>query len=191
MKEQIKMILFVIILGIAASGILMGMNVYTKDKILANEDQAFKKTLLDAFDIEYTDTDIVEVYDANIEAYEKEGQEFYKSATGDVGFRIAGSGLWGPIRGFLTLEKDLTTIKGIQIIYQEETPGLGGIVAEAWYLDQFKGKVFDPDFKLVKADDQANADNEVDAITGATMTSSGFEALLNAGYTAGKEILVK
>lgn len=191
MKEQIKMILFVIILGVAASGILMGMNVYTNDTIASNEDQAFKKTLLDAFDISYTDGDIVDMYKDNIEAYEIEGQEFYKSKNGDVGFKIEGSGLWGPIRGFLTLEQDLTTIKGIQIIYQEETPGLGGVVAEAWYLDQFKGKKFDPDFRIIKADDQVNKDNEVDAITGATSTSDAFEALLNAGYTSGKEILVK
>ena len=53
MKEQIKMILFVIILGTAAAGILLGTDGYTSPMIEDNQSFAFKTTLLRAFDIDY------------------------------------------------------------------------------------------------------------------------------------------
>lgn len=95
----------------------------------------------------------------------------------------------GPIRGFLTLEEDLETIKGIQIIYHEETPGLGGVVAEAWYLDMYKGKKKLDQGIIIKKDADASSDNEVDAITGATMTSNAFQLLINENYKLRKEVL--
>ncbi|PKK97747.1 MAG: hypothetical protein CVV57_10730 [Tenericutes bacterium HGW-Tenericutes-2] len=190
MKEQLKMILFTIILGLASSGILMGMDAYTSDKIIENEELAFKKSVLKAFEIDYEASEIVDVFSNQIERIEKDGYNFYESSSGAIGFEFEGSGLWGPIAGFLTLEEDLVTIQDIQIMEQSETPGLGGIIAEADYLAKYKGKVFDPDIVVVKANDQENAINEVDAITGATGTSRAFETLLNAAYKTKKEVLV-
>ena len=80
------------------------------------------------------------------------------------------------------------TIKGIQIIYHEETPGLGGVVAEQWYLDKYTGKKFDPAIMIMKNADMGKA-TEVDAITGATMTSNAFQLLLNENYQTKKEVL--
>lgn len=191
MKEQLKMILFTIILGLASSGILVGMDAYTRDMIIENEELAFKKSVLQAFEISYEASEIMEVFSNQIERIEKDGHNFYESSSGAIGFEFEGSGLWGPITGFLTLEEDLITIQDIQIMEQSETPGLGGIIAEADYLAKYKGKVFDPDIVVVKANDEENAINEVDAITGATGTSRAFETLLNAEYDIKKEALVK
>jgi len=69
--------------------------------------------------------------------------------------RFAGPGLWGPVKGFLALEPDMKTIRGMTIYEQEETPGLGGeIVGEP-------------------------AANKVDGISGATMTCDKMQAMLN------------
>ena len=57
-------------------------------------------------------------------------KDFYVTSGGDVAFEISGSGLWGPIRGIVAVLPDMKTIKGITIIYQEETPGLGGRIGE-------------------------------------------------------------
>ncbi|PKM65675.1 MAG: hypothetical protein CVU95_13890 [Firmicutes bacterium HGW-Firmicutes-2] len=190
MKEQLKMILFTIILGLASSGILVGMDAYTSDMITENEELAFKKSVLQAFEVEYEASEIMDVFSDQIKRIEKNGYDFYESNSGAVGFEFGGSGLWGPITGFLTLEDDLVTIQDIQIMEQSETPGLGGMIAEAWYLAKYKGKVFDPDIVVVKANDEENAINEVDAITGATGTSRAFETLLNAEYDIKKEALV-
>ena len=74
---------------------------------------------------------------------------------------------------------DLRTIKGINIVQQEETPGLGGRIAEKDYLAKFKGKILSPGIKIMPVGKAVN-ENEVDGITGATMTSEAFEELVNS-----------
>lgn len=188
MKDQIKMIVFVIILGVAASAILVGTDSYTKDMIKENAQYSLKSTILTAFEIDYDDNDLIEIYDKTITEKTVENNTFYYLEDGSVGFELDGKGLWGPIRGFITLEEDLITIRGLRIIYNEETPGLGGIIAEAWYLDKFKGKKMDSGI-VIKKDADASSLNEVDAITGATRTSKAFEVLLNENYSLRKEVL--
>lgn len=188
MKEQIKLIAFVVILGIVAAAILVGTDGFTKEMISNNQEYALKSTILNAFEVPYTSEDVNGVYDDNITSEEIKDQTFYYSKDGNIGFKFEGKGLWGPIRGFMTLMPDFVTIKGIQILYNEETPGLGGVVAEQWYLDQYKGKKFDPSIIIKKDADKAST-NEVDAITGATMTSTGFQLMLNESYKSSKEVL--
>ena len=92
--------------------------------------------------------------------------------------------MWGPIRGFLALEADMRTIRGVTFHEQEETPGLGGEIASVWFQEQFKGKVIElPDGERgihIRRGGGASGPNEVDAITGATMTSKKVEVMLNA-----------
>lgn len=95
--------------------------------------------------------------------------------------RFVGSGVWGPIEGFLALEPDLKTIRAITFAHQEETPGLGGEISAAWFRQQFAGKSIrdaagQPGIIIGKADAGPNA---VNAITGATMTSDKLEGILN------------
>jgi Na+-transporting NADH:ubiquinone oxidoreductase subunit C len=87
--------------------------------------------------------------------------------------------LWGPIHGIVALLADLKTIKGITIIHQEETPGLGGRIAETDFLDKFKAKKVFPRL-IIQPPGKAVAENEVDGITGATLSCKAFEAILNS-----------
>ena len=101
-----------------------------------------------------------------------------------VAVPLSGPGLWGPIKGYLALEADMTTIRGITFHQQEETPGLGGEIASSWFRDQFRGKrIRDssgrPGLRIRRGRGSARAANEVDGITGATMTCAKVEALLN------------
>ncbi len=95
---------------------------------------------------------------------------------------FAGPGLWGPIEGYLALDPDMRTIHGITFYKQEETPGLGGEIGAQWFQQQFVGKkIIGPDgkpgIKLVGGG-KASGDNEVDAISGATLTSDKVQAML-------------
>jgi Na+-transporting NADH:ubiquinone oxidoreductase subunit C len=95
--------------------------------------------------------------------------------------RFLGSGVWGPIEGFLALEPDMKTIRAITFAHQEETPGLGGEISAAWFREQFVGKSIrdaagQAGFIIGKAEAGPNA---VNAITGATMTSDKLEVILN------------
>jgi len=188
MIEQVKMIIFVMILGVVAATVLIGTDSYTSTIIANNQELSLKSTILDAFEIDYEEAKIRDVYDETIQKEDIEGYTFYTTSEGYVGYEIEGKGLWGPIEGFLALETDLVTIKSIRISYNEETPGLGGVVAEKWYLDKYRGKQFAPDI-IIKKEADMSKNNEVDAITGATNTSTAFQLLLNENYQTRKGVL--
>lgn len=100
-------------------------------------------------------------------------------------FPIGGQGFWGPIRGFLAVDESRGSIEGIRFTQHEETPGLGGRISEAWFGRQFVGKSYatplaDGRRIRVVGDGVRDSTRDVDAITGATGTSRGVEALLNA-----------
>jgi Na+-transporting NADH:ubiquinone oxidoreductase subunit C len=174
------MIVFVVILGAFTSVLLLGMNALTSDRIAANDEAKLKATVLDAYEIAYTYSNINEIFDENVTVYEVDGNTFYQDErTGYVTFRFEGGGVWGPIIGLITLEDDLETIVYISILEQEETPGLGGVVAERNYLNNFVGKQMEID--IVK-DAENLGDDQVDSITGATRTSDAFENILNNTY---------
>lgn len=179
MKEKLKMILFVLILGSVLSTALVSVNAYTAPLIKKNKIRKLRISVLKALDIPYSKDKIDEVFSKSVVTKDQGGNKFYIArASGDVAFEIYGPGLWGPIRGIVALGPDLKTIKGITIIYQEETPGLGGRIAEAGFLDRFKDKEIFPSLMILRPG-KANKDNEVDGITGATLTCNAFEEILN------------
>ncbi len=99
-------------------------------------------------------------------------------------FPVYGKGLWGPIWGYVALEDDLNTIYGVTFDHKGETPGLGAEITKDWFQNQFKGKkIFDQkgnfvSVQVVKGGAPANDSYAVDAISGATITSRGVQAML-------------
>ncbi|MDN3555282.1 Na(+)-translocating NADH-quinone reductase subunit C [Halomonas maura] len=96
---------------------------------------------------------------------------------------IRGQGLWGLMRGYLAVQGDGNTIEGITFYSHSETPGLGGEVDNPRWKAQWEGKqIFaegddvQPDIALVKGG--ASAETEVDALSGASLTSKGVTNLL-------------
>jgi Na+-transporting NADH:ubiquinone oxidoreductase subunit C len=93
-------------------------------------------------------------------------------------------GLWGVIKGVLALQPDLQTIKGISFYQQEETPGLGGEIGSEWFAKQFVGKRIlsgsgAPGFRVLRPG-ASPGPNEVDGISGATMTSNRVQLMLDS-----------
>src|SRR3990172_5499570 len=70
---------------------------------------------------------------------------------------------------FICIEPDMETLKGIEILHHNETPGLGGRITEEQFKKQFVGKKLKPKILVVRGRN-AGGNNEVDAITGATNT---------------------
>ncbi len=180
MKEKLLMILFVLILGSVLSTALVSVDTYTAPLIEKNKVRKLRINILKALDIAYLEDKVDETFLGNV-ITEKEGEiEFYVAQTsGDIAFEISGPGLWGTIYGIIALEPDLETIKGITIIKQEETPGLGGRIAEAEFLDKFKTKKVFPRL-MIQPPGKARENNEVDGITGATLSCQAFEEILNS-----------
>ena len=104
---------------------------------------------------------------------------------------ISGYGLWSTLYGYLALEGDGDTVRGITFYEHGETPGLGGECEAEWFQKNFvgkkitnamgafvsveivKGKVKD----LIPSEKQANY---VDGISGATITCRGMNTFLRS-----------
>lgn len=106
----------------------------------------------------------------------------FEARDGRVVVPVTGMGLWGPIWGYVALEKDMNTVAGVIMAHKGETPGLGAEISTAKYQANFVGKTIFEDDKFVSvtlrkggAKDPAH---EVDAISGGTKTSDGVTAML-------------
>ena len=70
-------------------------------------------------------------------------------------------------------------IVGLQVLESRETPGLGDkIFSDQGFLGSFKDLAVEPQVDLTK--EKRTADNQVDAITGATISSTAVVKIVNA-----------
>ncbi|RUO34445.1 Na(+)-translocating NADH-quinone reductase subunit C [Aliidiomarina soli] len=91
---------------------------------------------------------------------------------------IRGAGLWGMMYALLALESDGQTIAGLNFYDHSETPGLGGEIQNPRWVSNFEGKqAVDSEGNVeIRVTKGANPqDNEVDALSGATITSNGVD----------------
>lgn len=100
---------------------------------------------------------------------------------------IDSRGLWGPIQGYLALERDGATVKGFAVYQHAETPGLGGEIEKRWFRDNWVGKKIvtrEGQFVSVgiakgRAEEAVAKEkqmNYVDGISGATLTGKYLAA---------------
>lgn len=94
-----------------------------------------------------------------------------------------GTGLWGPIWGYLALNSDASTIYGIDFGHDSETPGLGAEITHEPFKKQFEGKSLfkNEEFKsiaVVKKGKTVSDRDYIDGISGGTITSQGVGAML-------------
>lgn len=95
---------------------------------------------------------------------------------------LYGRGLWGGISGYLALKKDFDTVFGSYFTHESETAGLGARIVEEEFQEKFVGKkaFSDSTFQkvaLVLSKKIEKPEHEVDAITGATLTSNGVSEM--------------
>lgn len=98
---------------------------------------------------------------------------------------VYGMGLWGPISGYIALNEDKATVYGAYFNHESETAGLGAEIKDnvAWQ-KKFQGKkVFTSgDDKTIALGVEKNVTDpatQVDAVTGATLTSNGVRDMLH------------
>lgn len=103
---------------------------------------------------------------------------------------VYGAGLWGPVWGYIAFEPGSNVMKGAYFDHESETAGLGAkIKDDPSFQAEFSGESADFNsanvFDIVKGgapknpDGTSVADNQIDAITGATMTSNGLDAAID------------
>lgn len=107
---------------------------------------------------------------------------------------VVGRGLWGGLWGYIAVNEAKDKVLGTYFYHESETAGLGARIGEKWFQDQFIGKpIFDQRNNVVLTVVKAGAaqnENEVDGVTGATLTSKGVAAMVNDGLAAYKDFLL-
>jgi len=97
---------------------------------------------------------------------------------------LRGAGLWGPIWGYISLNEDKNTVYGSFYSHASETPGLGAEISQANFQQEFVGKRVLNDnnefvsIAVMKPGQVSDTQDEVDGISGGTITSKGVEKML-------------
>lgn len=174
---------FVVVLAIANEG--------TKDRVAANKAFAIQSAVLGAFGIPFTDeADAASKFTESVTETGDGAQKIWKATLDGSEYNAlqqSGAGLWGTISLIVAASPDAGRVRGIRVIAQNETPGLGGRIEEPWFFGQYEGER-SPGGHIgmragAEASGKADTDKEngrVDGISGATRTSQAFEAIVNA-----------
>ena len=106
---------------------------------------------------------------------------------------LYGNGLWDRIWGFVAVESDIETVKGVSFAHRGETPGLGARITSADIQQRYKGKkIYDDAGKLVSVEMMKGEHgggessieyyledpHKVDGMSGATITARGVNDML-------------
>lgn len=121
-------------------------------------------------------------------AFEQQTLPVFEAQDGRIVVPVSGTGLWGPLWGYVALEQDMNTVSGVVLDHAGETPGLGAEVATPKHQAMYKGKTLFEGDEFVSitlrkggAKDEAH---EVDAISGGTKTSDGVTDMLKKSLGA-------
>jgi Na+-transporting NADH:ubiquinone oxidoreductase subunit C len=156
----------------------------TKPKVELNERVFLQRSVLYAAGLELPPApeQISALFEQRVEQKSGGGGDYYlvrDPAGGTAGYVLisSGPGLWGEITAAVGFDVELEKLTGVDFLRQVETPGLGARISERWFREQFRGKK--GPFTTVGEGEPA-AENQFDAITGATLTSNFVKDLLNA-----------
>ena len=104
---------------------------------------------------------------------------------------IEGMGMWGTLYGFLALDRDGNSVRGLTFYEQKETPGLGGEIANPKWQALWVGRrAYDangsPQLAVIKgqAGPPDKDPHRVDGLSGATITSNGVSHVVRFWLSA-------
>ena len=171
------------------AGLLLGV-VYeiTKEPIAAEQkrakEEAYKEVFADADTFEVITVDETKVKEKlSGEGYNvtiNEAMKVYDKSSNAIGYVLTVTdheGYGGDIQFAMGVKSD-GTVNGISFLTISETAGLGMKAAEEDFMKQFAGKNV-KSFRYTK--NGASADEEIDAISGATITTNAVVNGVNAG----------
>jgi Na+-transporting NADH:ubiquinone oxidoreductase subunit C len=100
---------------------------------------------------------------------------------------IRGNGMWSTLYGYIALESDLNTIAEATFYEQNETPGMGDQITRPDWLARWRGRrIYDERGEIHFAVAVGKVDPgslsaafEVDALTGATVTTDAVTELIH------------
>lgn len=184
MKEITHILATLTIIGIIAGGALSLVNNWAAPKIVINQKAETERAI---FLVHLDGKRYEEMKDSGFEVY-----KVYDQSDKFVGYSLvySGNGFQGKIKMMVGLTEDISKITSIEVLEQSETPGLGTKILESSYKDQFNGLVPQSSIKLVKGVEPSSP-NEVQSITGATISSRAVVNIANEGINKLRRIIEK
>lgn len=194
-KNRLFPVLFMFIITLVFISVTTIIYTVTKDTIKFNESLRLRRAILFAAEVPVPeDQDEIEKIIAGRvkEIKDDRGNTryyiVYKEDLTTVSSYVIiekGAGLWGTITIAVGFDGEIKALRGVEVIDQNETPGLGGRISELWFKEQFRGKK--SPFTKVAEGDPAD-ENQFQAITGATYSSNAVMDILNTSSIEIKKI---
>lgn len=172
MKNVLRIILVLTITAIVSGFVLSSVNNWAKPLIEENRTKAISQAIFlvqpegkKYEKLKINEMEVFEVFDEN---------------NNSVGYAVVhqGNGFQGTIKLIFGIDKKLEKIKAIEILEQVETPGLGSLITQDDFKNRFKNLNTQPSIQLIKGKKPIN-NNEVQAITGATISSKAVVRIVN------------
>ncbi|MBI5237219.1 MAG: RnfABCDGE type electron transport complex subunit G [Deltaproteobacteria bacterium] len=176
MNSSVKMFLNLTITGAVSGAILAGVFHFADPLIQANKEKELKEAIFvvlpEAKDFKLLEKtvggELITVY---------KGVDAIGNPVG-IAFKADGGGFQGNIGIMVGLNLDYLKLKGIKILDQVETPGLGNRIGEPEFEGQFKGVEISPKVEYIK-NRKPEKPNQIKAITGATISSDAVVKNIN------------
>lgn len=165
------------------------LNQSTMARVQENEKLELMKKIFYVFNLEdkyqngQSSEEIIKSFNDSIEEKEDaDGRKIYVLTENNQPVAYAlpfdGPGLWGSINGYIGVDADMKTITGVDFIKQSETPGLGGRISESPYKEQYRNvDISNASDKFII--NRPAAGGNIDAIAGATQTSTFVQNMIN------------
>ena len=191
-KESIGNVLFVAIgVSLVCSVLVASAAIVLKPRQQQNELEYQQRIILEVAELYEPGADVAALYAAIEEttielASGEQAPVILVRKDGEVEqviLPVEGAGLWGTMYGYLAVEANGQTARGLQFYQHIETPGLGdGVDKPAWQA-QWRGKRLfddngDPLVEVVKGPAPADSDYQIDGLAGATLTGRGVSIFI-------------
>ena len=193
-KSRSFSVIYMFIITFVAGGVVSGIYAANSQRIALNEQIKLDKVILTVmninFDPQAKGEAILRLFEQRVKKEKIDDLTYYRGLEKDgasligYAFPIQGAGLWGPIYGMMGVDPELSKILGVAFYRHSETPGLGGRITENWFVDQFKGLKLEAQGKnqryvTIIRPGKPKRGQEVDGITGATITSDSVARFMN------------
>lgn len=189
-NNNVYTILYAAIMVVIVAFLLAFVSQALKERQDKNVQLDTQKQILYALNIRGLDDEQAEnkYKEVVLAAENVDGQTYYRCSVNNQTkyvLPLKGMGLWGGISGYLAINEDKQTIFGAYFSHESETAGLGAEIKDSQeWQEKFQGKqIFDADGNIILAVVKKvdNPEAQVDAVTGATLTSNGVNDMLKAG----------
>ena len=182
MKEISVLTVKLLLICAIVSALLAGVNSITKPIIAENEQKNFEiamqEVLPEASGFKEVDPGDYTPSETGVTL-----DSLYRADNGGyVVSTVCSEGYGGDVSVMVGITKDLT-VNQVKIMSMSETPGLGAKASEPEFIGQYDGLA--AGITVVK--NTAPADNQIEAISGATITSKAVTKAVNTALQAAKE----